>query len=92
MWKKIKQAWLAAELIYNGFSRGATEVTYSNKTGMEEGYPYVNWYHRNDNEWPSEMDYNRGLYDAKCPHCGFWMMPRSDFHPRRDKIAAQPSP
>lgn len=85
MWRRIKQAWLAAELIYNGIARGATEITYQyhRKVDPTDSYPHVTWFHHNDNVWPRESDFRPGGYDAKCPHCGFWMLPRSDFNPRR---------
>ena len=89
IFKKIKQAWLTAELIINGHWRAEdVQVTWYDPAyrAIDKAYRTVKYPLPKDHplrhvgyDWPDSTPSNKlPVYEAKCPKCGFWMIPRYD--------------
>ena len=75
MWwmvRRIKQAWLAAELVFIGLSRGHAQVLVRSLDG-DEGRPDVIWLNHLQAaaEWGSLIN-QRSLFKTQCMQCEKW--------------------
>lgn len=79
MWRRIKQAWLAADLVLTGFSKGYKKV-YVRGLCEDEGRPDVLWLEHTNaaGDWGSLLNIGGALYKTQCGKCGGWYKVKHD--------------